>query len=108
MWIFPPNSSPGDGDMSFDDIKLPSPIQPTETLTIPLPCTQVGLEPGTLHSKATMALFETAASGLDSAQASLDQPVVLTICAWFVYHRRSGLQTRERSLKSNPKPKLWF
>ena len=44
------------------------------------------------------ALFETTASALDLAQASLAPPVVLTICACFAY-TRSGLQMREQSLK---------
>ena len=35
------------------------------------------------------------------------RPVVLTICKCFTY-TRSRSQTRERSLKQNPKLKLWF
>ena len=51
-----------------------------------------------------MALFETTASALDSAQASLAPPVDLTI-AHALHIRASELQTRERSLKPHPKPK---
>ena len=45
------------------------------------------------------------ASAWDTAQASL-APRLLKTVAGRALRRRSGLQTRERSLKPNPKPKL--
>ena len=55
-------------------------------------------------SKKQYAVFETTASALDSAQASMAPPVVLIIAR--ALRTRSGLQTRGRSLMPNPNPIL--
>ena len=56
---------------------------------------------------STEALFETTTLAQDTAQASLAPWLFWLYCVCFAY-RCSGLQTRERSLKPNPKMKPWI
>ena len=59
------------------------------------------------HYFVLRGLHETKVSALDSAKASLALAVVFDNCTCFAC-TFSGLQTRWRSLKPNPKPKPWI